>query len=74
MRTSESIVTVVLQLNPNLDTDSVVVLGQGNVAIDVARILLTPVDILRVRQTFDYGTSVLFIIEFFVDCVVYFIV
>lgn len=37
-----------LQLNPNLDTDTAVVLGQGNVAIDVARILLTPVDLLRV--------------------------
>lgn len=34
-------------LSPDLDTDTAVVLGQGNVAIDVARILLTPVDILK---------------------------
>ena len=32
------------QLQPNLDCDTAVVLGQGNVAIDVARMLLTPVD------------------------------
>lgn len=34
-------------LSINLDTDSAVVVGQGNVAIDVARILLTPIDILK---------------------------
>ena len=33
----------------NLDVEEVVVLGQGNVALDVARIILTPVDILKVR-------------------------
>lgn len=32
----------------SLDSDTVVVLGQGNVAVDVARILLTHVDILKV--------------------------
>ena len=37
-----------LQLSPDLDCDTVVVLGQGNVAIDVARMLLTPIDELRV--------------------------
>ena len=35
-------------LQPDLHTgDQAVVIGQGNVALDVARILLTPVDILR---------------------------
>ena len=36
------------QLVPDLDTDVAVVLGQGNVALDVARVLLTPIDILKV--------------------------
>lgn len=36
------------QLSPSLDTDTAIVLGQGNVAIDVARMLLAPVDMLRV--------------------------
>lgn len=44
-------------LNPNLDTDSVVVLGQGNVAIDVARILLTPVDILRTTDITEHSLA-----------------
>ncbi|XP_068387329.1 NADPH:adrenodoxin oxidoreductase, mitochondrial isoform X1 [Eschrichtius robustus] len=34
--------TSVLQLAPDLSCDTAVVLGQGNVALDVARILLTP--------------------------------
>ncbi|KAF1952348.1 NADPH:adrenodoxin oxidoreductase mitochondrial precursor [Byssothecium circinans] len=35
-------------LNPDLQAgDQVVIVGQGNVALDVARILLTPVDALR---------------------------
>ncbi|XP_063608887.1 NADPH:adrenodoxin oxidoreductase, mitochondrial-like [Penaeus indicus] len=34
-------------LNVNLDVESVAVVGQGNVALDVARILLTPMDMLR---------------------------
>ncbi|XP_006614199.1 NADPH:adrenodoxin oxidoreductase, mitochondrial isoform X3 [Apis dorsata] len=34
-------------LNINLDVEEAVVLGQGNVAIDIARILLTPVDKLK---------------------------
>jgi len=35
-------------LNPKLDTgEEAVVIGQGNVALDVARILLTDVDALR---------------------------
>ena len=40
--------TVLFQLQPDLDTDTAVIMGQGNVAIDVARILLTPVDDLKV--------------------------
>lgn len=35
-------------LKINLDVEEAVVLGQGNVAMDVARILLTPVDKLKV--------------------------
>ncbi|XP_068970375.1 NADPH:adrenodoxin oxidoreductase, mitochondrial isoform X1 [Bombus flavifrons] len=34
-------------LNINLNVEEAVVLGQGNVAIDIARILLTPVDKLK---------------------------
>ncbi|XP_070708290.1 NADPH:adrenodoxin oxidoreductase, mitochondrial [Pempheris klunzingeri] len=35
------------ELSPNLSCDTAVVLGQGNVALDVARILLSPIDILK---------------------------
>ncbi|CAG13365.1 unnamed protein product, partial [Tetraodon nigroviridis] len=35
------------ELSPDLSGDTAVVLGQGNVALDVARILLSPVDILK---------------------------
>ncbi|KAE8576832.1 hypothetical protein XENTR_v10004337 [Xenopus tropicalis] len=34
-------------LHPDLSCDTAVILGQGNVALDIARILLSPVDILR---------------------------
>nr|XP_045594111.1 NADPH:adrenodoxin oxidoreductase, mitochondrial-like [Procambarus clarkii] len=34
-------------LKVDLDVESVAVIGQGNVAVDVARVLLTPVDILK---------------------------
>ncbi|XP_039596539.1 NADPH:adrenodoxin oxidoreductase, mitochondrial isoform X2 [Polypterus senegalus] len=34
-------------LNPDLSSDAVVILGQGNVALDVARILLSPVELLK---------------------------
>ena len=38
-----------LQLNPDLQSsDTAVVIGQGNVALDVARILLTPIELLKV--------------------------
>ncbi|CAL8282627.1 unnamed protein product [Merluccius merluccius] len=34
-------------LNPGLNCETAVILGQGNVALDVARILLSPVDMLK---------------------------
>ena len=37
-----------VQLNPGLDCETAVILGQGNVALDVARILLSPIDELKV--------------------------
>ena len=46
-----------LQLPVSLDTDTAVVLGHGNVALDVARILLTPIDILAVCAAFCYNFS-----------------
>ncbi|XP_071547272.1 NADPH:adrenodoxin oxidoreductase, mitochondrial isoform X2 [Panulirus ornatus] len=36
-----------VNLKLNLDVESVAIIGQGNVGLDVARILLTPVDMLR---------------------------
>lgn len=36
------------QLRPDLSCETAVILGQGNVALDVARILLSPIDILKV--------------------------
>lgn len=41
----------ILQLNVDLDTEDVVILGQGNVALDVARILLTPNSVLKVGNS-----------------------
>ena len=38
-------------LKVNLDTDTVTVVGIGNVALDVVRMLLTPVDVLRKTDT-----------------------
>ncbi|KAE8576836.1 hypothetical protein XENTR_v10004337 [Xenopus tropicalis] len=38
-------------LHPDLSCDTAVILGQGNVALDIARILLSPVDILRVSDS-----------------------
>lgn len=35
-------------LNIDLDKEEAVIIGQGNVAVDVARILLTPIDKLKV--------------------------
>ena len=41
----------------NLDSEDLLIIGQGNVAIDVARIILTPVDILRVKFYFKIFTT-----------------
>ncbi|TRY87616.1 hypothetical protein DNTS_026650 [Danionella cerebrum] len=38
------------ELCPDLSCETAVILGQGNVALDVARILLTPVDMLKVTD------------------------
>lgn len=37
-----------LQLKPDLSCETALILGHGNVALDVARILLSPLDFLRV--------------------------
>lgn len=37
-----------LQLNPELSSETAVIVGHGNVALDVARILLSPIDMLKV--------------------------
>ncbi|CAD5115903.1 DgyrCDS4838 [Dimorphilus gyrociliatus] len=42
-------------LNPNLDCEDVVILGQGNVAIDVARMFLSPLDELRKTDISEYA-------------------
>lgn len=39
-----------INLNIDLNTEDAVILGQGNVAIDVARILLSPIDKLKVIE------------------------
>lgn len=36
------------QLKPDLSGETAVIIGQGNVAVDIARMLVTPVDLLRV--------------------------
>ncbi|CAL4115587.1 unnamed protein product, partial [Meganyctiphanes norvegica] len=40
-------------LNVNLNVDHAVIIGQGNVAVDVARILLSPIDQLRVSSIYE---------------------
>ncbi|KAI8137881.1 hypothetical protein BJV82DRAFT_633632 [Fennellomyces sp. T-0311] len=41
------------------DTDTAVVIGQGNVALDVARILLSPIDTLRKTDITEYALDAL---------------
>jgi adrenodoxin-NADP+ reductase len=41
------------------DTDTAVVVGQGNVALDVARILLSPIDELRKTDITEYALEAL---------------
>lgn len=40
-------------LDIDLDVEEAIVLGQGNVAMDIARILLTPIDKLKVNLVPD---------------------
>lgn len=47
-----------LQL-PLDDTDTAVVVGQGNVALDIARILLSPIDALRKTDITEYALETL---------------
>eukprot|EP00731_Ephydatia_muelleri_P028922 Em0020g566a len=42
-------------LNPDLSGDTAVIIGQGNVAIDVARMLLTPISILETQPGTEGG-------------------
>jgi ferredoxin--NADP+ reductase len=46
-------------LNPNLDIDSVIVVGVGNVAVDVARILSRSIDELKTTDIADYALDAL---------------
>lgn len=39
-------------LKINLNVEEAVIIGQGNVALDIARILLTPIDDLKVHNIF----------------------
>ncbi|ORY96913.1 hypothetical protein BCR43DRAFT_524931 [Syncephalastrum racemosum] len=41
------------------DTDTAVVIGQGNVALDCARILLSPIDVLRKTDITEYALEAL---------------
>ncbi|XP_050538304.1 NADPH:adrenodoxin oxidoreductase, mitochondrial [Daktulosphaira vitifoliae] len=45
--------------NLNLDVEDAVIVGQGNVALDIARILLTPVDILKKTDITEYSLEAL---------------
>ncbi|KAL9875428.1 LOW QUALITY PROTEIN: NADPH:adrenodoxin oxidoreductase, mitochondrial-like [Glossina fuscipes fuscipes] len=46
-------------LQPDLSGDSITIIGQGNVAIDVARILLRPIDDLKKSDITCYALDVL---------------
>lgn len=45
-------ITCTFQLEPDLSAETAVILGQGNVALDVARILLSPIELLEVTFIF----------------------
>lgn len=53
-------------LNPDLSGKSVTIVGQGNVAVDVARMLLSPIDDLKV------SCIIIFIYIFFIIIFLYF--
>uniref|UniRef100_A0A4W3GQB1 NADPH:adrenodoxin oxidoreductase, mitochondrial n=1 Tax=Callorhinchus milii TaxID=7868 RepID=A0A4W3GQB1_CALMI len=42
-------------LNPDLSCETAVILGQGNVALDVARILISPIDLLKKTDITSYS-------------------
>ena len=46
-----------MQLNPDLSGEIAVIIGHGNVALDLARMLLTPVDTLKVHIYTSYYVS-----------------
>ncbi|XP_023302728.2 NADPH:adrenodoxin oxidoreductase, mitochondrial [Lucilia cuprina] len=46
-------------LNPNLNGKSVTIVGQGNVAVDVARMLLSPIDDLKKTDITSYALDTL---------------
>uniref|UniRef100_A0A0K8S6P9 FAD/NAD(P)-binding domain-containing protein n=1 Tax=Lygus hesperus TaxID=30085 RepID=A0A0K8S6P9_LYGHE len=46
-------------LEVDLSSETVVVLGQGNVAVDVSRILLSPIDSLKVTDITEYSLQAL---------------
>lgn len=54
----------------DLNAEHAVIVGQGNVALDIARILLTPIDKLRVGTVNDcnialnYRNSVILFLEY----------
>ena len=45
-------IPLLLQMSPDLTSDTAVIIGQGNVAIDVARILLSGEELLKVQPDF----------------------
>lgn len=47
------------KLTPNLEGDVAIIIGQGNVAIDVARILLSPIDKLKTTDITEYSLEAL---------------
>ncbi|KAH8297435.1 hypothetical protein KR044_011844, partial [Drosophila immigrans] len=47
------------QLQPDLSGRDVTIVGQGNVAVDVARMLLSPIDNLKVTDTTEYALAAL---------------
>ncbi|XP_030560287.1 NADPH:adrenodoxin oxidoreductase, mitochondrial [Drosophila novamexicana] len=47
------------QLQPDLSGRDVTIVGQGNVAVDVARMLLSPIDTLKLTDTTEYALEAL---------------
>lgn len=47
------------QLEPDLSSETAVILGQGNVALDVARILLSPIELLEKTDICDHALELL---------------